>query len=210
MCYYFQSEDLNTLIGNAFRVAYAMQIQSDLDEQQPISYLPEVGPISTSPSCLNHHNNQPLEQDCYVISSSQNLSEFHHGSVENHTNNNNRVTNACNKTLFTQSRSVESLLSSNLHQSNMRQNDFYSEDDAGDNPDDGCYANVDEIRYLNNTNDILNSKAIANRNGNVDRIELAQEEPFYETADFVRDARERMSDNTFSRKAAKQFNHSVS
>ena len=205
----FQSEDLNTLIGNAFRVAYAMQIQSDMDEQQPISYLPEVGPISTSPSCLNNHHDQSLDQDCYVISSSQNQSEFHR-SAENHTNNNNRGTNACNKTLFTQSRSVESLLSSTIQQSTMGPNDFYSEDDAGDNPDDGCYANVDEIRYQNNTNSLLNSKAIITKNGNFDRIDHVQEEPFYETADFVRDARERMSDNTFSRKAAKQFNHSVS
>ena len=76
--------------------------------------------------------------------------------------------------------------------------------------DDGCYANIDELRYLNNTNDVLNSSGILNKNGNFDRIERVQEEPFYETADFVRDTRERMSDNTFSRKAIKQFNHSVS
>ena len=183
-----------------------MQIQSDMDEQQKISYIPEAVELSASPSCTNNPQNLRPEQDCYVISSSQNQSEFH-GLADSHTNNNNRVSN---KTLFTQSRSVESLLSSNINQNNLRKNEFYSEDDNGDNADDGCYANVDEIRYHNNTNDLMNSKAILNKNGNIDRIDRVQEEPFYETADFVRDTRERRSDNTFSRKAAKQFNHSVS
>ena len=177
-----------------------------MDEQQPLSYLPEGGAISNSPSCQHNPPDQTLEQDCYVISSSQNQSEFL-GSGASHTNNNNRMSN---KTLFTQSRSVESLLSSNQQNNHFKQNEFYTEDDTGKNVDDGCYANIDELRYLNNTNDVLNSSGILNKNGNFDRIERVQEEPFYETADFVRDTRERMSDNTFSRKAIKQFNHSVS
>ena len=177
-----------------------------MDEQQTLSYLPEGGAISNSPSCRHNPPDQISEQDCYVISSSQNQSELA-GLSASHTNNNNRMSS---KTLFTQSRSVESLLSSNQHNNHLRQNEFYPEDDTGKNVDDGCYANIDELRYLNNTNDVLNSTGIMNKNGNFDRIERVQEEPFYETADFVRDARERMSDNTFSRKAVKQFNHSVS
>ena len=89
-----------------------MQIQSDMDEQHKISYIPEAGELSNSSSCTNNPQDLRLEQDSYVIKSCQNQSEFH-GLADSHTNNNNRVSN---KTMFTQSRSVESLLSSNQHQ----------------------------------------------------------------------------------------------
>ena len=204
--FFLQAEDLNTLIGNAFRVAYAVQIQSDMDEQQTFPHEQQC----SSPPFGNNLGFQNSSQDCYMISS-KTQSELQ-SMASNHSNNNHVTTTK--KGPFTQSRSVESLLSSNVNQcssnsSHFLPNGFNLDDDIPNNTDDGCYANLDEIRYINNTNGVFDTKLMVT-NGNDDTIEQFPEEPFYETADFVRASRERMSDNTFSRKAANQFVHSVS
>jgi hypothetical protein len=211
MISYFQAEDLNTLVGNAFRVAYAVQIQSDMDEQQQLSHLTQEQQFSSPPTGSNL-GFQNSSQDCYMISS-KTQSELQ-SMASNHTNNNHVPNSTTKKGPFTQSRSVESLLSSNVNQCRSNsphflQNDYNLDDDIPNNTDDGCYANLDEIRYINNTNGVFNTKLMAT-NGNDERIERVPEEPFYETADFVRASRERMSDNTFSRKATNQFVHAVS
>ena len=183
-----------------------------MDEQQKFSNLTQEQQCS-SPPFGNNLGFQNSSQDCYMISS-KTQSQLQ-SMASNQTNNNHVPNNTTKKGPFTQSRSVESLLSSNVNQcttsnsSHFLQNDFNSDDDIPNNTDDGCYANLDEIRYINNTNDVFNLKLMPT-NGNDDRIERVPEEPFYETADFVRASRERMSDNTFSRKAANQFAHAVS
>ena len=209
--YSFQSEDLNTLIGNAFRVAYAVQIQSDMDEQQKFSQLKQNARDYPEKFPNDNVLQDPTPKGC-ILPSSKIQSEINSISP-NYTNNNNHLSNCNRKGAFTQSRSVESLLSSNINQcgnsSSSMQNDFYSDDDANDNVDDGTYANVDEISHIKNTSGNPDSRAsITNNNGK--GINSTSEEPFYETADFVRAARERRSDNTFSRKSTTQFFQCVS
>ena len=179
------------------------------EQQQGMAHL-RLDPRCISPPFQNEIGAQDPTHECYELTSAKIQSEFKSSASANTNNNNNHVALNCKKGFFTQSRSIESLLSSNVNtRGNMltsMQNNFYSENEVHENADDGTYANLDEIRYHNNPNEFVNSKVISNEN----RIDTALDEPFYETADFVRASRERMSDNTFSRKSTAQFFHSVS
>ena len=90
----------------------------------------------------------------------------------------------------------------------FEKNEFYPGGDRnGVVVDDGVYANLDEIKQ-NFGKDVVGERQTSDC-GHFNRP-VDAEEPFYETADFVRCTRDRMSDNTFSRRAATQFKHTVS
>ena len=197
------------MIGNAFRVAYSVQIKSDLENQQ--ESLSDLNQDQRSPSVRNQCYIQDTSQEGYVPISQEEKSGLKNMiSHHNNPNNNNHALNNNKKGPFTQSRSVESLLSSGINQARdvpfPLPNGTYSEEE---NPDDGCYANLDEIRYFDTAHLETSSRQMRENKKN-NQFDMAADEPFYETADFVRVSRERMSDNTFSRKSATNLFHSVS
>ena len=183
-----------------------MQIKSDLEHQQ--ESLSDLNQDQRSPSVRNHCYIQDTSQEGYLPASQEEGSGLKNIiSHHNNPSNNNHALNNNKKGLFTQSRSVESLLSSGINKARAPLADgIYSEEE---NQDDGCYANLDEIRYFDSAHlEASSRQMLANRNNN--QVDVVADEPFYETADFVRVSRERMSDNTFSRKTATNVFHSVS
>ena len=109
-----QSEDLNTLVGNAFRVAYAVQLQSEIEEQKK-SETVMLEKETTSTTIKNESVLHEPAQQYYVLNSSKTQSDMKSLS-SSQTNNNNQLCQSNKKGIFAHSRSVESLLSSNVKQ----------------------------------------------------------------------------------------------